>query len=95
MNHPLKILHLTASLSIGGGERLVLELPQHTDKTLFKTQVCAFGKFGQQTLLAEFHKLGASFYLVPTRKFYNLAMVRAIISHIREQKIDVIPHPFN
>ncbi len=87
---PLKIMHLIASLSLGGGERLVLELAQHTNRDLFTSYVCAIGQFSKQTLLPKFQELGNAFYIVPSHKFYNLEMFRAIMAHIREQQIDVL-----
>jgi glycosyltransferase involved in cell wall biosynthesis len=90
MNRPLNILHLTASLFVGGGERLVLELAQHTNRENCKPTVCAFGQFGPKSLLAEFQKLGPSFHLIPSTTLYSPFMVRAVWQHIRDRQIDVI-----
>ena len=90
MTRRLKILHLTASLSVGGGERMILELAKHTNKTQFETYVCAVGQFHDQTLITEFQELGSIFHIIPNRDFYNLARLQAIAAYIREKEIDLI-----
>ena len=90
MNRPLNILHLTASLFVGGGERLVLDLAQHTHREICKPYVCAFGQFGARSLLEEFQKLGPRFHLIPSTSLYSPLMVRAVGQHIRDKQIDVV-----
>jgi glycosyltransferase involved in cell wall biosynthesis len=90
MNRPLKILHLTASLFVGGGERLILELAQHTNREVCEPYVYAFGQFGVNSLLKEFRKLGPRFHLIPSTSFYNPLLVRAVRQHIRARQIDVV-----
>jgi len=94
----MKILKLTASLTLGGAERLILThcrvmaLDGREGEEL-EHHLCAFGNdsvFGPGTLLSEAKALPVSVKLVRTKFRYNPQATLEIYRYIRDHRFDVI-----
>lgn len=90
MNNRLKIVHLTASLNIGGAERIILSMAEKMDRARFETHVCALGEFDENSFLPEFQKLGSALQVIPVRHFYSPSTLWDTIRYLRHHKFDVI-----
>ncbi len=86
----LKIMHLIGSVSIGGAQRLVLEMAGHTSKVDYEVHICAFGPVKNETFLVELNSLNLPVIHIQSRKFYNPSVLWKIIKYVRQKKIDLI-----
>ncbi|MBV7337969.1 glycosyltransferase [Chloroflexi bacterium TSY] len=85
-----RILHLTASLRVGGAERLLLHLAEQTNRQEFDVHICSIGEFGEHSLMGEFKKLNLPLHVIPAKHFYTTRPLWAIIDYIRSNQIDCL-----
>ena len=90
MNNRLKLLHLTASLHIGGAERIILSLAEKMDRTQFETHVCVLGKFDDHSFLPEFQKVGVKLHVIPIKRFYSPRGLWETMRYLRRHQFDIL-----
>lgn len=90
MTHPLRILHLIDSLSVGGAERLILGLAERMDRGHFEIHVCCLGVQRGNALQADFERLNVPLHVIGSRNFYNPRAVREVARYIRQHRIDIV-----
>ena len=93
MARTLRVLQLVASLSRGGGERLVVNLAQALPMCDIDVHLCAFGNenvFGTDTLKSEVQHLPCSVHLIRCPRLYDLPTLLQLKRYIEQEKIDLI-----
>jgi glycosyltransferase involved in cell wall biosynthesis len=90
MSQRIKLLHLCASLTVGGAERLMLGLAERSDPRRFEAHVCSLSVVRGNALRPEFERLGLPLSVLGFRKFYDLRAVRAVAQYVRQHQIDII-----
>lgn len=90
MNQPIKILHLCASLSVGGAERFLLGLAERLDRRRFEMHICCLNVLRGNALQQEFEQLGLPIHVIGTKRFYDLRSIIEVARYVRRQQIDII-----
>lgn len=84
------MLQLTASLAIGGAERMILGLTQGIDPERFDVRVCALYPSSPDDFSAVAAELGVPVVELTPHRFYDPRTVTAVARLIREHSIDVV-----
>lgn len=87
---PVRVLQLTASLAIGGAERMILGLAQGIDRDRFDLRVCALYPSSADDFSAAADDVGVPVHELTPHRFYDPRTVRAVAALIREHEIDVV-----
>ncbi len=90
MNNRIKVLHLTASLSVGGAERIILGLVEKMDRARFETHVCVLGKFDENSFLPQFERAGVPLCIIPVSHFYTPATLLGVLRYLRQHQFNVL-----
>lgn len=90
MNQPIKVLHLCASLSVGGAERFLLGLAERLDRRRFEMHICCLNVLRGNALQQEFEQLGLPLHIIGTKRFYDLRSIREVARYVRRHQIDII-----
>lgn len=90
MDQPIKILHLCASLSVGGAERFLLGLAQRLDRRRFEMHICCLNVLRGNALQRDFEQLGLPIKVIGTKRFFDLRTILEIGRYVREHQIDII-----
>ena len=86
----MRVLQLTASLAIGGAERMILGLAQGIDRDRFELRVCALYPSSADDFSAAADDVGVPVHELTPHRFYDPRTVRAIAALIRDHEIDVV-----
>lgn len=87
---PIKILHLTPSLTVGGAERLLLSLAERLDRSRFEVHVCSLGVVRGNQLQSEFERLALPLYVVGSKRLYDVRSVVGVARYVRSRRIDIL-----
>lgn len=87
---PLRVLQLTASLAIGGAERMILGLAQGIDRDRFDLRVCALYPSSADDFSGAADDLDVPVHELTPHRFYDPRTVSAVARLIREHEIDVV-----
>jgi glycosyltransferase involved in cell wall biosynthesis len=90
MEQPIRVLHLCASLSVGGAERFLLGLAERLDRRRFEMHICCLNVLRNNALQHEFERLGLPLHVIGTKRLYDLPSILAVARYVREHKIDMI-----
>jgi glycosyltransferase involved in cell wall biosynthesis len=90
MSQPIKVLHLCASLSVGGAERFLLGLAERLDRRRFEMHICCLNVLRGNALQQQFEQLGLPLHIVGTQRFYDLRSIIEVARYVREHQIDII-----
>jgi len=83
-------MHLISSVSVGGAERVLLDLAENSNKEQFEVHVCHFGSAGEISFLDDFIGLELPFLQISSPRFYDFKILTNVINYIRKQGIDII-----
>lgn len=90
MKPNLKIMHLISSISVGGAQRVLLDLAEKTNRERFEIHVCTFGTTKDRSFLDDFNKLGLPFFQISTSRFYDFKNLTSVLEYIRKHNINII-----
>lgn len=88
MTNKINILHITASLEIGGLEILLLEFLKAFKSERYKISVCVFEENG--ALIQEFNDIGIEVFPVSKRKGKDYLLPFKLRKLISDKKIDIV-----
>lgn len=86
----VKVLYLIDSLSVGGAEKLLLNLVNHIDHSRFELYVCCLKTLRGNALAEQFSKLSSPVYVVNRKNLYDPRVILDVARYIRSQAIDII-----
>lgn len=89
-NDKIKVLHVTASLRMGGAENLILGLLENVNNKDVETHLFMFGKSEDNVQWDDFLKLSIPYRWLDVSKFYNPRILIELIGYIRQNQIDII-----
>jgi glycosyltransferase involved in cell wall biosynthesis len=84
---PIRVLFLTIDITIGGAERLVLDLARGLDRRVFTPSV---GWFSHEAAPREFEELGIPLFPIRKRPGFDWRAMRRLARIVAEERIDVI-----
>ncbi len=90
MQEKIKLLHLTASLAVGGAEQFVLGLADKIDHSRFETHIYYLGATRDNSLQPEFERLNLPLIVSGSWKPYKPAVITGVIRYIKRHQIDLI-----
>lgn len=90
MPQRIKVLHLIDSLSVGGAERLLINLAHTIDTTRFEIHVCSLSVIYGNAFESDLASLEHAPFVIGARKFYDPRTFFAIARYIRKHNIDLI-----
>ncbi|HEX6287609.1 MAG TPA: glycosyltransferase family 4 protein [Herpetosiphonaceae bacterium] len=90
MTQRIKVLHLCASLSVGGAERFLLDLAQRFDRERFEIHICCLNVLRNNALQDDFERLGLPLYIIGTKRLYDLRSILAVARYVHRHQIDII-----
>jgi glycosyltransferase involved in cell wall biosynthesis len=88
MPEKINILQLLDAFTIGGAQRLVLDLIRGIDDNQFNIAVGSLKRGG--ILHSEYNKLKKPLFILDTKHLYDVSVIYKIIKYVRENKIDII-----
>lgn len=86
--YPLKVMHVIDSLSIGGAERVLVDLVNAVDRDVVIPSVCVT-RAGDMTLASELPP-DVKVEQLPRTKMFDLQSMRRFVQIIAQQRIDII-----
>jgi glycosyltransferase involved in cell wall biosynthesis len=89
MKPRIKVMQLSASLAIGGAERMILSLAKEIDRARFEVHVCGMHP-AEHDFKHAIDDLDVPLHILRTKRFYDPRTIRAITQYVRQQEIDVI-----
>jgi len=88
---PLRILYLTASVSVGGAERMLLCLAKQIHSAGLPSHILVFNNRNEaDSLLPQFQALDLPFHHITLNRFYDPRVIRAITDYTRQHQIELI-----
>lgn len=89
MNTRINVLQLSASLAIGGAERMILSLAKELDRASFDVHVCGLHP-AEHDFRDAIDDLDVPLHILGTQRFYDPRTIHALMRYIREHEIDII-----
>ncbi len=86
----IRVLYVIDSLSVGGAEKLLLNLVSHMDHTRFEFYVCCIKVLRGNALAEQFNKLGVPVHVVNAKHLYDPRVFLNIAQYIHRHNIDII-----
>ncbi len=90
MEQKIKVLHLIDSLSVGGAERLLVNLANRIDSSRFEFYVCALRVLRGNALQTQFERLSAPPHIINAQRLYDPKALFAVAQYVRKHNIDII-----
>ena len=94
MNNKISILHLRSTLSpqsIGGADKIIWNIAKFIDKECFSCLLCFLTKKKTRTLSSQpVQDRDVKYYVLPCRRFIDLAQLLALLKNIKKNKIKII-----
>ncbi|MFQ5751137.1 MAG: glycosyltransferase, partial [bacterium] len=89
MGRPIRVLHITQHLEIGGLETLIVELCRHVDDVRFRSQVLCLNGYNPN-YKAKLSRLGIPVTLIKKKRKFDLSFFKRVIMFLKAEKIDVV-----
>ncbi len=89
MTDPVKILHLTYHMGIGGTEQVIYQLVKNADVDLFdNTIVCLEGEIGP--IGQQLQQSGTRFHVLDREPGFDTSLIKSVRELIKSESIDVV-----
>ncbi len=89
MTDPVKILHLTYHMGIGGTEQVIYQLVKNADVDLFdNTIVCLEGEVGP--IGQQLQQSGTRFHVLDREPGFDTSLIKSVRELIKSESIDVV-----
>jgi sugar transferase (PEP-CTERM/EpsH1 system associated) len=83
-----KLLHLIPSMNIGGREKVVIDLVEHTDKSEFKVEIACLGSEG--TFYDRFKKLNVKLHFFRKEPGFDFLLFENLRRFLRKKKYEIV-----